>query len=84
MKTLFISIIIAGLIAVNFTIFRSGTVFKSFATTIFQGISSLLAVNVIGLFTGVSIALNWYTLGFVSFFGIPASISLLLLNTIFR
>lgn len=84
MKIIFVSIIIAGFLAVIFTMIKTKTLVRSIASTALQGVASLLAVNVIGLLTGVTIALNWYTLGCVSIFGIPASISFLLLDTLFR
>ena len=49
-----------------------------------QGAVSLLAVNVAGMLTGVTVAVNPVTLTAVSLLGIPGTIGLLLLNAIFQ
>ncbi len=84
MSIVIILLIIIGVSAIIVSMLRSGHFFKNFFTTAFQGITSLLAVNVIGLITGVTIAINWYTIATVSVFGIPSSITFLILNTLFR
>jgi hypothetical protein len=40
----------------------------------------MMAVNVLGLITGVTIAVNWYTLLTASLFGIPSVITIVLLD----
>lgn len=84
MKAIIITILVTGCITVVYTVFRSKKVLRSITRTVFQGIASLMAVNVVGLFTGVTIAVNWYTVICVCIFGMPAAISLLILDTIFR
>lgn len=84
MSIVIILLTILGISAVIASMFKSGHFIKSILTTAFQGITSLLAVNVVGLITGVSIAINWYTITTASVFGIPSSITFLILNTIFR
>lgn len=71
---------LAGL-AVLFSMIKSGHFLKSLVTSVFQGIASMMAVNVLGMLTGVTVAVNWYTLGCVAFFGIPSTITLVLLDT---
>lgn len=56
--------------------------FKCLFLSAFQGLASLLAVNALGLLTGVTIAVNWYTIIAAVCLGIPASISILVLNII--
>ncbi len=64
------------------TMFRKGTFFKSIFLSAFQGLAALLAVNALGLLTGVTLAVNWYTILACICLGIPASISMLVLNII--
>lgn len=84
MKTVVIILLAVGALAVYITAVKSGHFFKSLISTVFQGLASLLAVNVIGLLTGVTVALNWYTIAFSCVFGTPACIALLFLDTLFR
>lgn len=84
MKAVIIISFILGIISVALATIKSGRIFKSIVTTAFQGIAAILSVNAIGIFSGVTIALNWYTIGCAAFFGLPAVISTLLLDIIFR
>lgn len=56
--------------------------FKCIFLSAFQGLAALLAVNSLGLLTGVSLAVNWYTVLACVCLGIPASISMLVLDII--
>lgn len=84
MKIAVIVIFILCGIAVLFSAFKSGHPVKSLFISVFQGLSSMMAVNVLGLMTGVTIAVNWYTLLTVSVFGIPSAITLVLLDGFLR
>ena len=84
MKAVVIILLATGALAVYITAVKSGHFFKSLINSAFQGLASLLAVNVIGLLTGVTVALNWYTIVFSCVFGTPACIALLFLDTLFR
>ena len=84
MKTIVIILLAVGAFAVYFSMLKSKHFFKSLINAVFQGFASLLAVNVIGLLTGVIISLNWYTVVFASVFGTPGCIALLFLDTLFR
>lgn len=84
MKIFIITVLIIGVISVLISLFRSGHLIKNLFITAFQGILSLLAVNVTGLATGVTLSLNWYTLAAVSFFGLPGTVALTVLKLIFR
>lgn len=77
-------ILIIGLICVIISLFKSGQPVRKAFKSALQGILSLIAVNVAGLLTGVTLSVNWYTLAFVSAFGMPAAIALTLLKLIFR
>ena len=65
------------------TMIVKGHFFKSLFISAFQGAAALLAVKALGLITGVSIAINWYTAITTVFLGIPACIAMLVLNIIF-
>jgi hypothetical protein len=56
---------------------------KGFILTALQGIIAIFAVNTAGLVTGVTIAVNWYTLGFGMLCGTPAVVALLIMDTMF-
>ncbi len=64
--------------------FKSGHFIKNLFKYAFQGIISMFAVNVLGLLSGVSIAINWYTLTTAAIFGMPSVISLVLLDTFLK
>ena len=80
MKIAFTAFFVIAGIVVLVSAFRSRHPVKGLFTSVFQGIASMMAVNVIGLMTGVTIAVNWYTLLTASLFGIPASITMVLLD----
>lgn len=63
--------------------FKKGSFVKNLFVSAFQGIASLLAVNALGLMTGVTIALNAYTAAAAAILGLPACISFLILDIIF-
>ncbi len=84
MKAVIIILLAAGVLTVYITAVKSRHFIKSLTGSVFQGLASLLAVNVIGLLTGVTVALNWYTIAFSCVFGTPACIALLFLDTLFR
>lgn len=64
------------------TMFKKGSFLKSLFISAFQGIISLLAVNALGLLTGVTIALNVYTAAAAVIFGLPGCITMLVFNII--
>jgi hypothetical protein len=80
MKIAFITFFIIAGIAVLIYVFKSRQPLKNLFTSVFQGIASMMAVNVLGLITGVTIAVNWYTLLTASLFGIPSVITIVLLD----
>ena len=75
--------VISGLI-VLFVSFRQEHFLKNVFRTLIQGSVSLMAVNVLGLLTGVTIAVNWYTLLTVSVFGMPSTITMVLLDAFLK
>lgn len=83
MKALVVLLLIS-VIVLLIALYKSGQPIRQAVITVFQGILSLAAVNAAGLLTGVSLSVNWYTLCFVSLFGLPATITLTVLKFIFR
>ncbi len=73
-----------ALLAVLIAFVRSGRFFAAVFSSAVQGAVSLLAVNVAGMLTGVTVAVNPVTLAAVSLLGVPGTIGLLLLDTIFK
>lgn len=71
-------------LAVLIAFVRSGRFFGALFGSVLQGAASLLAVNVAGMLTGVTVAVNPVTLCVVSLLGVPGTIGLLLLDTIFK
>ena len=54
----------------------------SFALSALQGIAAMCAVNLTGLFTGVTLAVNWYTISSFIILGLPGVIGALVLKLI--
>lgn len=68
-----------GELAVITTLIKSGHFIRYLLLSSISGIGSLFAVNLLSSLTGVSIALNYITLGVSSVFGISGVIGLLLM-----
>lgn len=79
-----IAVLIICAVAVMASFVKSGHFFKSLFTSAFQGIISLIAVNVTGLATGVCLSLNWYTISAVSLFGLPGTVALVIMKSLFK
>lgn len=62
---------------------RIGKPVRGIAVTGLQGFCALAAVNVTGMFTGVSLSLNWLTGCVGVVFGLPGVAGLLFLNILF-
>jgi hypothetical protein len=55
----------------------------SFILSALQGIAAMCAVNLTGMITGVTVAVNWYTIISTAILGLPGVIGTLALNFIF-
>lgn len=74
---------VAALVGLTVAHMRTGRPVRSIALTGLQGLCALAAVDIAGIFTGVSLALNLFT-GLISLLlGLPGVIGILLLNLIF-
>ena len=67
-----------GALAVSTALIKSGHFLRYLLLSAISGIGSLFAVNLLSCVTGVTIALNYITLGVSSVFGISGVIGLLL------
>ena len=56
----------------------------SFFLSAMQGIAALFAVNLTGMITGVTIAVNWYTVLSYVVLGLPGVIGTLVLNMLYK
>ncbi len=56
----------------------------SFIKSALQGITGMCAVNLLGMVTGVTIAVNWYSMASFVILGLPGVIASLILNLIFK
>jgi hypothetical protein len=84
LKIIILILLSIGALAVFIAMYKSEHFVKSLLLTAFQGIASMLCVNALGLVTGVTIAVNWYTIATVSFFGMPSCIALTIMQLIIR
>ena len=71
-------------LAVLIAFVRSGRFLGAAVGSVVQGVASLFAVNVAGMLTGVTVAVNPVTLTAVSLLGVPGTIGLLLLDVLFK
>lgn len=71
-------------LAVFVALVRGGRPIRRAVNGAVQGLGALLAVNVAGIFTGVSLGLNALTAGACAVLGVPGVVTLLVLKTIFR
>ena len=73
---------IAAALVILGVMLRSGHALKALLTSVLQGVAALFAVNVLGTLTGVTLAVNWWTLGISSLGGTAGVVFLLVLNVI--
>lgn len=84
MNAFFIAAAVISGICVLLWIFKSPKGVRSFLISALQGLAALFAVNLSGMVTGVSVALNYWTAGVSAVLGLPGVISLLIMNIIFK
>lgn len=64
--------------------YKSGRFFRKLFSTGLQGALSLIAVNLIGAMSGITISVNWFTIGAALLYGIPGCIMLLVTQLLFK
>lgn len=82
MNGFFITAAIVAVICVLWWTVKSEKGATSFALSALQGIAAMCAVNLTGLVTGVTLAVNWYTIAAFIVLGLPGVIGALVLKFI--
>ncbi len=80
MNAFFIAAAVICTVCVAWWVVKSEKGATSFALSAVQGIAALFAVNLTGMITGVSVAVNWYTVISYIVLGLPGVIGTLVLN----
>ncbi|MBQ8764128.1 MAG: pro-sigmaK processing inhibitor BofA family protein [Clostridia bacterium] len=84
MNFAFISAAIICTVCVLWWMIKSEKGGVSFIKSAFQGLAGMFAVNLLGMVTGVTIAVNWYSIAAFIILGLPGVIGALILNLIFN
>ena len=66
-----------------FSVIKSKRGARSFFISALQGIAAMFAVNLTGLVTGITVAVNWYSLCTALLCGLPGIIAILALDFLF-
>ena len=82
MNGFFIAAAVISAVCVLWWMIKSEKGASSFALSALQGIEAMFAVNLAGLVTGVTLAVNWYTIVSFILLGMPGVIGALVLNLI--
>ena len=80
-----VAIIFAVICAVTLLIvmIKRKCILKGVFASIFQGVAALYAVKLLGMLTGVTVAVNWYTLGTAAVLGSSGVAFILAAQTMF-
>lgn len=84
MNFAFISAAVISTVLVLWWMIKSEKGGLSFIKSAFQGLAGMFAVNLIGMVTGVTVAVNWYSIVSFVILGLPGVIGSLFLNLIFK
>ncbi len=84
MNFAFVSAAVISTVCVLWWMIKSERGGLSFIKSAFQGLAGLFAVNLIGMVTGVTVAVNWYSIVSFVILGLPGVIGSLFLNLIFK
>ena len=79
----FIAAAVISTVCVIWWMIKSEKGATSFILSALQGIAAMCAVNLTGMITGVTLAVNWYTIISTVILGLPGVIGTLALNFIF-
>lgn len=71
-------------LAVFIALVKGGRPVRTALSSGLQGFGALLAVNVAGIFTGVSMGVNIFTAACCAVMGVPGVVALLVLKTVFH
>ena len=84
MNTFFIFSAIVSSVIVLWWMIKNEKGGITFIKSAFQGLAGMCAVNLLGMVTGVTIAVNWYSIVSFIILGLPGVIGALMLNLIFK
>ena len=76
------AVIGVALLTVIIAIFRAKKPLRLIVSSLTEGVCALAAVNIVGVFTGVSLGFGWFSIGCCAAFGVPGVISMLLMRMI--
>ena len=82
MNGFFIGAAIIASVCVMWWTVKSEKGARSFVLSALQGIAAMFAVNLTGMVTGVTIAVNWYTVATYIVLGLPGVITTLIINLV--
>lgn len=80
MNAVFITLAVICAASVLWWMIKSEKGATCFAVSALQGLAAVFAVNLAGLVTGITLAVNWYTLVTAVLLGLPGVITALGLN----
>lgn len=83
MNAFFIVAAIIGSVCIAWWVVKSENGATSFSISAMQGVAALFAVNLTGMITGVTIAVNWYTVISYIVLGLPGVIGTLAIDILF-
>ena len=84
MNAFFIAAAVICTVCVAWWTIKSERGATSFFLSALQGIAALFAVNLTGMITGITVAVNWYTVISYIVLGLPGVIGTLALNMLFQ
>lgn len=84
MNAFFIAAAVICTVCVAWWTVKSEKGATSFFLSAMQGIAALFAVNLTGMITGITVAVNWYTVISYIVLGLPGVIGTLVLNILFK
>ena len=84
MNAFFIAAAVICTVCVAWWTVKSERGATSFFLSAMQGIAALFAVNLTGMITGITVAVNWYTVISYIVLGLPGVIGTLALNILFK
>lgn len=84
MNAFFIAAAVICTVCVAWWTVKSEKGATSFFLSAMQGIAALFAVNLTGMITGITVAVNWYTVISYIVLGLPGVIGTLALNILFK
>lgn len=84
MNAFFIAAAVICTVCVAWWTVKSEKGATSFFLSAMQGIAALFAVNLTGMITGITVAVNWYTVISYIVLGLPGVIGTLALNILFQ